>query len=200
MVFIQAKPEDGWKPKTDERIVPLSPTLQQILYEQYAGRGSEKWGFPNRDGNRDTHLLDKLKKVCRRAGLRPTTLHALRHSFGAHLRMTGANLADIADLMGHKDLATTQIYAKVQQEHLRSGIGKLAPLVPGENHASLGCVTPARNSQTEDRKALIAGRLESDEGKMAGRQGFEPRLHGPEPRVLPLNDLPAALVLNRRNS
>ena len=48
------------------------------------------------------------------------TVHALRHSFGAHLRMAGVNLADIADLLGHKDLATTQIYAKVQQEHLRS--------------------------------------------------------------------------------
>ena len=56
-------------------------------------------------------------------------MHALRHSFGAHLRMTGANLADIGDLLGHKDLATTQIYAKVQQEHLRTVVSKLKPLV-----------------------------------------------------------------------
>jgi hypothetical protein len=43
--------------------------------------------------------------------------------------MAGANLADIGDLLGHKDLATTQIYAKVQQDHLRSVVSKLQPLV-----------------------------------------------------------------------
>ena len=32
---------------------------------------------------------------------------------------------------------------------------------------------------------------------MAGRQGFEPRFHGPEPRVLPLNDLPATVAARR---
>ena len=53
--------------------------------------------------------------------------------------MAGVSLADIADLMGHKDLATTQIYAKVEQEHLRSVINKLTPLFQVE--ASLKCVT-----------------------------------------------------------
>src|SRR5687768_9027222 len=47
----------------------------------------------------------------------------------------GANLADIADLLGHKDLATTQIYAKVQQDHLRAVIGKLAPVVAGASRS-----------------------------------------------------------------
>lgn len=44
--------------------------------------------------------------------------------------MAGVSLADIADLLGHKDLATTQIYVKVHQEHLRTAVGKLTPLVP----------------------------------------------------------------------
>ena len=39
--------------------------------------------------------------------------------------MAGVNLADIADLLGHKDLATTQIYAKVLQDHLRQVVSKL---------------------------------------------------------------------------
>ena len=42
--------------------------------------------------------------------------------------MAGVSLADIADLMGHRDLSTTQIYAKVVQEHLRKAAAKLAPL------------------------------------------------------------------------
>jgi hypothetical protein len=42
--------------------------------------------------------------------------------------MAGVSLADIADLLGHKDLATTQIYAKVHQEHLRMAIAKLGSI------------------------------------------------------------------------
>ena len=42
--------------------------------------------------------------------------------------MAGVSLADIADLLGHKDLATTQIYAKVHQEHLRTAIAKLGAI------------------------------------------------------------------------
>ena len=177
MIFIQAKPEDGWKPKTDERIIPISPTLQQVLFEQFASRGTGRWVFPNRKGNRETHLLEKLKKVCRRAGLRPTTLHALRHSFGAHLRMSGASLADIADLMGHKDLATTAIYAKAQQEHLRSVITKISPLVPPVGgDASLKRVTQPTDRTLSDEKVLTASRLEAPQEEVAGRQGRVPQL------------------------
>lgn len=44
--------------------------------------------------------------------------------------MAGVPLANIADLMGHADLATTQIYAKVEMTHLREAVGRLSPLVP----------------------------------------------------------------------
>jgi integrase/recombinase XerD len=129
IIFIQAKPEFQWKPKTDERIIPLSPTLRDLLVQHHAERANDGLVFPNKEGHLDTHILPKLKKVGRKAGLPAITVHALRHSFGAHLRMAGVNLSDIADLLGHKDLATTQIYAKVQQEHLRSVIAKLTPVV-----------------------------------------------------------------------
>lgn len=129
VIFIQEKPQWQWKPKTDERLIPISPTLRDILVQHYAERRNDGLVFPNKEGNLDTHILPKLKKLGRKAGLPNITVHALRHSFGAHLRMAGVNLADIADLLGHKDLATTQIYAKVQQEHLRTAITKLAPMV-----------------------------------------------------------------------
>jgi site-specific recombinase XerD len=129
VIFIQEKPEFAWKPKTDERLIPISPMLHELLVIQYAKRTSDLLVFANRAGNRDTHMLTRLKKVCERAGIRSSTVHALRHSFGAHLRMAGVSLADIGDLLGHKDLATTQIYAKVQQEHLRTMVSKLTQLV-----------------------------------------------------------------------
>ena len=129
-------------------------------------------------GQRDRHLLEKLKKICGRAGIKLITVHALRHSFGAHLRMAGYNLADIADLLGHKDLATTQIYAKVQQEHLRSVVGKLSGLIPSD--ASLKRVTQGDQQKGEDQKLLPGDSLEERGKGLAERVGFEPTCRLPD--------------------
>jgi DNA-binding transcriptional MerR regulator len=120
------------------------------------------------------HIVEKLKNVCRRAGIKPATVHALRNSFGAHLRMAGVSLADIADLLGHKDLATTQIYAKVQQEHLRSVIGKLTgllPAAPKSAEASLKRVTQAEVNSSEHQKRLTQGELQGERKVLAERVG-----------------------------
>jgi len=151
VIFIQEKPEMDWKPKTDERIIPISPMLRGVLLDQLGHRRSDRLVFPNPQGNIDTHILERLKATCSRAGIKQSTVHALRHSFGAHLRMAGVSLADIGDLLGHKDLATTQIYAKVQQEHLRTMISKLTPLVgdasPTKDSPRL-IVAPGTNDET----------------------------------------------------
>ena len=85
--------------------------------------------------------------------------------------MAGVNLADIADLMGHKDLATTQIYARVQQEHLRSVIGKLTPLVPAENDVSRNRVTHSPTKDIAGQKILSAKDLDDPRDKVAGHSG-----------------------------
>jgi integrase len=154
VIFIQAKPDLGWQPKTDERVIPISPVLREVLLDAFEHRTSDLLAFATPSGNRDTHILERLKRICARAKLRPSTVHGLRHSFGAHLRMAGVNLADIGDLLGHKDLATTQIYAKVQQEHLRSVVSKLAPLI-GEvergNKRPLPSSGTASDSTSQDK-------------------------------------------------
>ncbi len=181
VIFIQAKPEIGWQPKTDERIIPISPTLQQLLLEQFARQRSKQWVFANQKGQPDRHILEKLKRICRRAGIRAATVHALRHSFGAHLRMAGVSLADIADLLGHKDLATTQIYAKVQQEHLRTVVGKLSGLVPAPeiDRASPKRVTQDDRDVGDRQKLLTASDLDDDATGVAERVGFEPTVEFP---------------------
>lgn len=151
VIFIQEKPELKWQPKTDERLIPISPMLQEILLQHYASRLSDTLVFPNTRGNRDTDILERLQRLCRRAGIKKSTVHALRHSFGAHLRMAGASLADIGDLLGHKDLATTQIYAKVHQEHLRTVIAKLTPMADGVS----GPNTPGIPSSDHPPKGLL---------------------------------------------
>jgi integrase/recombinase XerD len=141
MILVRGKGEK-------ERMVPLSTParaaaaawLARLDAEadalRKAGKPVPKHLFPG--SGKDGHLSRQnffalLKQLALKAGLDPAqvTPHVLRHAFATHLLQGGADLRVIQTLLGHADLATTEIYTHVLDEHLRELVLTLHPLAQG---------------------------------------------------------------------
>jgi integrase/recombinase XerD len=128
-----------------ERLVPLSPPAREALTVWLAMRDAEaeagrargiavpKFLFPGRGAG--GHLTREyfyllIKDIAVRAGIDPTkvTPHTLRHAFATHLLAGGADLRVIQTLLGHADVATTEIYTHVLDEHLTALVLNHHPL------------------------------------------------------------------------
>lgn len=92
-----------------------------------------RWLFPadQADGPVSRQVFAReLKRIAGAAGLRAEQLspHVLRHAFATHLLQNGADLRIVQQLLGHADIATTQIYTHVLDERARAMVRDLHPL------------------------------------------------------------------------
>ncbi|MDP9195879.1 MAG: site-specific tyrosine recombinase XerD [Pseudomonadota bacterium] len=142
--FVQVRGKGG-----KERIVPLSDAARKALddwtpvrkaFEKATGRES-RFLFPSiaASGYLTRQRFGQiLKQLALDAGLDPDQVspHVVRHAFATHLLDHGADLRSVQKMLGHADIATTQIYTHVTTGRLKQAVEAHHPLAKKENFTS----------------------------------------------------------------
>lgn len=134
--------EEGWIRITGKgnktRLVPVGGEAREAI-EAYAGsarpklvgKKTQSFIFLSRNGGKLTtaRVWQIVKERAKLAGLDAKKIHPhlLRHSFATHLLNHGADLRVIQEMLGHADIATTQIYTHIDQKRLRDTHRKFHP-------------------------------------------------------------------------
>lgn len=136
-----------------ERIVPIGSfaleavaRYRELIPGKWRPLGPDDPVILNRFGKRisDRSIRKILDRYIYKAGLDgKTSPHTLRHSFATHMLDGGANLREVQELLGHKHLATTQVYTHLSNERLQRSYREAHP------HARL---------QRPSRPPLVSGR------------------------------------------
>lgn len=101
----------------DARPAMLGKEDEEILFTNCNGTPMSRQGF-----------WKLLKKYAKNAGIEvDITPHTLRHSFAAHLVANGADLKSVQEMLGHSDISTTQIYARMNNRRIKDVYTKVHP-------------------------------------------------------------------------
>ncbi|QUD87179.1 site-specific tyrosine recombinase XerD [Phenylobacterium montanum] len=124
-----------------ERLAPLNGAAREAVKAYLPARKGffakgvkeSPWLFPSRgQGGRLTarRFAQLLDEAALAAGIDPAKVspHSLRHAFATHLLEGGADLRTVQKLLGHSDIATTQIYTHVTSERLKAVVQQAHPL------------------------------------------------------------------------
>lgn len=115
-----------------ERLVPISDRARHAVgvWQAFVPKES-RYLFPSRSAHISRiRLFQIIKALAAESGLDPAKVspHVLRHAFATHLLAGGANLRALQAMLGHADIATTQIYTHVDASRLVELVNKRHPL------------------------------------------------------------------------
>ncbi len=115
--------------KTGPKAIQLPPPARTVL--NALPRDSE-YVFPNPAGNAPMKNLGyRWLKLRDLAGLEDVRIHDCRHTFASHAVMSGLDLYTVGRLLGHADVASTERYAHLADEHVRAAAGRISGIVHG---------------------------------------------------------------------
>jgi site-specific recombinase XerD len=125
-----------WGKGGKQRQVPIGAPAQEALAAWLAQGRPELMGAVRPGGDAAAVFVNRrhrrltprdVRRIVDRRAASPTHPHALRHSFATHLLDGGADLRVVQELLGHADVATTQVYTHVSKERLKQVYGRTHP-------------------------------------------------------------------------
>ncbi|WP_407696348.1 tyrosine-type recombinase/integrase [Sphingomicrobium arenosum] len=114
-----------------ERLVPISTAAHRAVAAWLEEAPEGAWLFPGEKAHLSrVRLFQIVRAMAARVGIAPERVspHVLRHAFATHLLEGGADLRTLQALLGHADIATTQIYTHVDSRRLVELVNKRHPL------------------------------------------------------------------------
>jgi hypothetical protein len=109
----------------DGRVVYLNKLASEVIKNQW-GESAKAAGrvFPLADDCTPDNISKGFVAVCRRLEIEDFTFHDLRHTAASWLRMQGADIHTVAQLLGHKDLRMAARYQHLSPEYLSTAVGR----------------------------------------------------------------------------